>query len=98
MRRLRGQWNLRLPRRSRVVQLHCSYVDEDQLFAWTAPKNHLVSTASAKPPFLGQRHAAYHASCQAKVIGSERGRVVLVTVDMLNHDREDAKVPGAEAT
>ena len=32
------------------------------------------------------------------VIGSERVRVVLVTVDMLNHDREDAKVPGAEAT
>ena len=32
------------------------------------------------------------------VIGSERGRVVLVTVDVLNHDREDAKVPGAEAT
>ena len=32
------------------------------------------------------------------VIGSVRVRVVLVTVDMLNHDREDAKVPGAEAT
>ena len=25
-------------------------------------------------------------------------RIVVVTVDMLNHDREDAKVPGAEAT
>ena len=33
-----------------------------------------------------------------RVRGSERGRLVLVTVDMLNHDREDAKVPGAEAT
>ena len=48
--------------------------------------------------FLGDKQGVWLPKQAGGVIGSERVRVVLVTVDMLNHDREDAKVPGAEAT